>query len=265
MPYNLINSLEDRSMYRSNQIKEREHQMSTERKGVSMTRDVKPVEKQKRRTRAERREDSQSRILDASRKLLVERGYDAFSLQDVGRLAGCSHELINHYFGNKDGLLNALAEHIVNGFSADVLQINRLPHAFENLAQHIRYFAAVADRDFLSFSAYMRIASEAPFRPTLSALVIKRREVTLSVFIDSIKEGQAAGDIRDDINPEEYAYLIYEYLRGHTDVRILLPHARSKVSASADIFIEMLRVALTKHPRQGAERVVRRTVARRVV
>ena len=201
-------------------------------------------EKPVRRTHAERRQDSQSRILAASLKLLVERGYDQFSLQDVGRFAGCSHELINHYFDNKDGLLSALADYIMGSFASDAIQMPKLPPGFASLAQQVRYYAAVADRNFLAFSAYMRIAAEAPFRPTLQALVMKRTSTTLTVFIDAIKAGQVAGEIRDDIDATEYANVIYEFLRGHADVRLLRPHATS--TTSTDVFVEILRAALSK-------------------
>jgi len=218
-------------------------------------------EKPVRRSHAERRQDSQARILEASLKLLVERGYDQFSFQDVARLAGCSHELINHYFTNKDGLLNALAEHIVGSFAKDAIDVQKQRPGFASLALQVRYYAAVADRNFLTFSAYMRIAAEAPFQPALSALVLKRTSVTLSIFLDAIKSGQAAGEIREDINAEEYAAVIYEFLRGHADVRLLKPHATS--TASADVFIEMLRTSLVK---QRGQRLATsaRTVRERV-
>lgn len=220
--------------------------MSTEPKQGQKPRATKAVNKPARRSRAERREDSQSRILNASLKLLVERGYDGFSLQNVGRLAGCSHELINHYFGNKDGLLAALTEHIVGGFSTDILQLPESPPGFESVCRLIRYYSAIPDRNFMSFTAYMRIASEAPFQPALWPPVMKRRSATLSLFLSAIKEAQAVGEIREDINPEEYANVIYEFLRGHVDVRLLNPHATSSQYASADIFTEMLRAAIFK-------------------
>jgi hypothetical protein len=112
------------------------------------------------------------------------------------------------------------------------------------LAQQIRYFAAVADRNFLTFCAYMRIAAEAPFRPALSTLITKRMDTTVSVFTDTIKNGQASGDIRTDIDPETFAGVIYVFLRGHTDVCMLLPHARSTSHALVDAFIDTLRASI---------------------
>jgi len=237
-----------------------DHAMPTKLKPAREAGKKAAKEKPVRRTHAERRQDSQSRILDASLKLLVERGYDQFSLQDVGRLAGCSHELINHYFDNKDGLLSALAEHIMGSFVSDAVQMPKLPAGFASLTQQVRYYASVADRNFLAFSAYMRLASEAPFRPTLQTLVMKRTSTTTTVFIEAIKAGQAVGEIREDIDAAEYANVIYEFLRGHADVRLLRPHATS--TTSADVFVEMLRVALSpeRAPRAVAKK---RAVAER--
>ena len=238
--------------------------MSTEPKQRQKSGATKEVSsKPARRSRADRRQDSQARILDASLKLLVERGYDRFSLQDVGRLAGCSHELINHYFDNKDGLLAALADHILGGFSTDILQLPKLSPGFEGVARLIRYYAAIADRNFLSFSAYMRIAAEAPFRPTLSPSINKRRSETLSLFVAAIKEAQATGEVRDDIDPEEYADVIYKFVRGHADVRLMNPHAISSNYASADVFIEMLRVAIV-NPQEKRAVSNARVAAKRV-
>ena len=210
--------------------------------------------KRERRTQAQRREESQARILDASLNLLVERGYDRFSLQDVGSLAGCSYELVNHYFGNKDGLLTALAEHIVDRFATDGLKKPPLPNGFDNLVQIIRHYAAVADRDFVTFRAYMIIAGEAPSRPTVAEFVLKVRDRTISTLLEAMTDGQAKGDIRNDIEAEEYVKLIYEFVRGHADVSLLThPSAARRVrsSSSVDLFVEILGAALGTPKKTG--------------
>jgi len=66
-----------------------------------------PVE---RRTQAERRADSERRLLQASAELIVERGLELTSLADIGRRAGASHAAVNHRFGSKDELVDRLIE-----------------------------------------------------------------------------------------------------------------------------------------------------------
>jgi len=229
-----------------------------------------PAKKQKR-TQAQRRTASIQRILEASKELIGERGYDRFSLQDVGHLAGCSYELVNHYFGNKDGLLAAVADHIVERFSMVSHDLPQQRDPFDNLAQWIRYYMNVADRDFATFRAYMRIASEAPFHPQLLELVVNTRRNTMAAFSEAIKQGQAADVFREEVDAEEYARIIYEFLRGHTDVKLLqgaaaeggAASAASVCTASVEAFTALLKGTLKKEkPSRRAARgqvVARRT------
>lgn len=62
--------------------------------------------KEPRLTQAERTEISDQRMLDATVKLIVERGPAATSLSDVGVMAGYSRGLASHRFGSKDRLFN---------------------------------------------------------------------------------------------------------------------------------------------------------------
>ena len=70
-----------------------------------------------RRTQAERRADSERRLLQASAELIVERGLELTSLADIGRRAGASHAAVNHRFGSKDDLVDRLIEE-AGGFYA---------------------------------------------------------------------------------------------------------------------------------------------------
>ncbi|RNL65321.1 TetR/AcrR family transcriptional regulator [Nocardioides marmoriginsengisoli] len=63
-----------------------------------------------RRTQAERRAESEQRLLTASVELIVEQGLARTSLADIGRRAGASHALVNHRFGSKDELVDRIIE-----------------------------------------------------------------------------------------------------------------------------------------------------------
>lgn len=55
-------------------------------------------------------ERSREAILDAAERLFADRGYEATSLQDVGRLAGLSRGTPGYFFGSKDRLYRAVLE-----------------------------------------------------------------------------------------------------------------------------------------------------------
>lgn len=56
-------------------------------------------------------------ILDAAETLFAERGYDATSLQAIGRAAGVSRGTPGYFFGSKDGLYEAV---LTRAFAAEL-------------------------------------------------------------------------------------------------------------------------------------------------
>ena len=67
------------------------------------------------------REQTRARILSAALKLLNEGGRDAVTTRAVAELAGVQPPILYRLFADKDGLLNALAEH---GFTLYLAQKN---------------------------------------------------------------------------------------------------------------------------------------------
>ncbi|MEC3909520.1 TetR/AcrR family transcriptional regulator [Sphingobium sp. CR2-8] len=202
-----------------------------------------------RRSQAQRRIESRSRILSAAMQLVIENGFDRFSLQDIGRKADCSHELVNFYFGNKDGLLNALAMHIIGTISHELQSLDSEPSGFESFARQIRYVAAIPDRSGAAFTAYIRIAGEAAFREPVARLYRDRRIQTVDIFRKSILAGQESGDIRRTVSADHVAEVAYDFVRGNVDRQLLDRNADAHVEFDfiVDSFIEILRGQLVVH------------------
>ena len=64
----------------------------------------------RRRTQAERREESRQAVLDSACRLFGARGYAATSLEDIAADCGLTIRPIYHYFGNKLALFTAVNE-----------------------------------------------------------------------------------------------------------------------------------------------------------
>ena len=60
--------------------------------------------------RARQREEARRAILDATEALLIEAGGEDFSIRALGERCGYSAPTVYHYFGDKDGLIDALLE-----------------------------------------------------------------------------------------------------------------------------------------------------------
>jgi AcrR family transcriptional regulator len=56
-----------------------------------------------------RSEETKRAIVDAARQLFAERGFDAVTMREIAKKAGCSHTTIYIYFKDKDALLHQLS------------------------------------------------------------------------------------------------------------------------------------------------------------
>jgi AcrR family transcriptional regulator len=65
------------------------------------------------------REDTRATIVDAAASLLRSGGPDAVTTRGVAERAGVQAPTLYRLFGDKDGLLEAVAEHVMAGFVAD--------------------------------------------------------------------------------------------------------------------------------------------------
>lgn len=100
----------------------------------------------KHQPEAERRQQ----ILDAARKLFVERGFLAARVDDVAQRAGLSKGAVYFYFSSKRALFDALAEQELTRTSSFLLQAQAAPiPAGQKLMimarQYLDYFAGLED------------------------------------------------------------------------------------------------------------------------
>src|SRR5690349_12121056 len=83
-----------------------------------------------RRSQAERRSEAERALLKAAVRIVAQHGLERFTLADVGEAAGYSRGLPAHYFGSKEGLVGALAAHIVGDFGRGLQRTDKHPPGF---------------------------------------------------------------------------------------------------------------------------------------
>jgi len=93
--------------------------------------------------RSRKRSDVRRAILDAAGSLLVEGGYESFSIRRLVERCGYTAPTIYHHFGDKPGLVDALLEEV---FQKLVRLIRRVPEGDEP----VEYLGALA-RAFVRF------------------------------------------------------------------------------------------------------------------
>ena len=72
-----------------------------------------------RRTQAERRAETERRVLDATMAIIASDGVRAVTMAAVGEAAGYSRGIVNHQFGTRQALMAAVAETVQSRFSPD--------------------------------------------------------------------------------------------------------------------------------------------------
>ena len=96
-----------------------------------------------RMTQSERTDLSDSRMLEAAVKLIVERGTDKTTLKDVGELAGYSRGLAGYRFGSKSGLFEFIVRAIGDVWLQELTRVTENKSGFGAIAaatdEHLRF------------------------------------------------------------------------------------------------------------------------------
>ena len=87
------------------------------------------------RRRLRQREEARRAILDGTESLLVEDGYEGFSMRRLAERCGYTAPTVYYYFGDKQGLLDALLEQRMAGL---LQRLRRVP-ASEDPVERIRW------------------------------------------------------------------------------------------------------------------------------
>lgn len=168
-----------------------------------------------RRTQAERREESDRRLMKAATELIAKRGASGTALADVGLAAGYSRGLATDRYASKQGLLEALLDSMDTWFQSQLDRALVGKRGLAALQARIDTHVDGARRSPLAMSAIYSIYIESFFampelKPRLAALTERWRKG----FITHLREGQAEGEIRADIDCDQYATILLGAIRG---------------------------------------------------
>lgn len=164
------------------------------------------------RTQVERRELAETSLLEAAVMLLVEKGFDRFTLAEVGRKAGYSRGIAAHYFGSKTDLLARVAKQVTETYSKTRMSEAQHKPGLDTLIWEVQRYASALDRP--AIKALNIILAEAIVNPDLAVAVLKLNQSGLKWLENQFDNGIAAGNIRSDINVKVEAKVVYAFMRG---------------------------------------------------
>ncbi|HEV7760336.1 MAG TPA: TetR family transcriptional regulator [Acidimicrobiales bacterium] len=179
------------------------------------------------RTQAERRATSEQRLLNATARVIAQRGTTSVSFADIAKVAGCSHGLPGYLFGSKTDLLLALVQDVLERFRTDLVApavgddrglpaLLGMQRAFlESLARPLPYTRAI----------YVMMSETPALAPELQAAIRGHQEGARLMARDRMLEGIERGEIRPDIDPDAQAALWFGTMRGIGQQVLLDPDA----------------------------------------
>lgn len=167
-----------------------------------------------RRTQAERREEAESRLLEAALGIVARRGSVRMTLAEVGEAAGYSRGLPAHRFGSKAGLLRSLAPYVGERFRR---QREAAPARAPGL-DAIRGAVSVyfgRDGDWVSTRALLVMLTESFMEGSeVREPVLAYNRAARSFFEDHIRHAIGRGEARADLDPAATAILLLGAMRG---------------------------------------------------
>jgi AcrR family transcriptional regulator len=179
----------------------------------------------RRRTQAERRDESERALVRAAVALVAEEGVSASTFEAIARRSGYSRGLVGQRFGSKLGLIEAVIAYLHDGREsfADAAKLNGRPGLEALLTYADHYLRRLAHMG--EVRAYFRLLSWAvadisAFRSVFAGEHDRIRDR----FEGWVRQGQAEGQIRPDLDARAAAVMVGGQLLGLT-IQVLIDPA----------------------------------------
>lgn len=166
-----------------------------------------------RQTQFERRDEAERRIIEATIRLISQRGFANLTLSEIGEEAGYSRGLPAHYFGKKDTLLLAVATHILGEFRRYAYR-NVLPSTKPTFEQVLRIYVKAVKHNPDITRATVMIYSEALVNPVIAGRIQEIIRQRIEALAADIRLEIEAGRMSASLDPECEAAAIFAFLRG---------------------------------------------------
>ncbi|MBM7061731.1 TetR/AcrR family transcriptional regulator [Pseudomonas sp. UL073] len=169
-----------------------------------------------RRTQTERRAEAEQRLLLAARKIVARKGWVGMTLAEVGEEAGYSRGLAAHHFGNKAGLLRALAGFVNTQFMDMVdAEVPQRSHGLAVLKGFVSVYLGRRDNEWTNTRALLALMAEAVTEDSETVQILAEYNRSVQEYLArQVRTGIANGEIRAGVDPLATAALILGAMRG---------------------------------------------------
>ncbi len=145
-------------------------------------------------------------ILDAAIRVFARTGYHASRISDIAREAGIAYGLVYHYFRNKEEILNAIFAERWGGF---LEALERIVEGSACAADKLGSIAALILNAYRTRPEWVKVLVLEIQRSSRFAEPSQLRAVGkfFQIVARVLREGQRAGELRRDLDPELACYV----------------------------------------------------------
>lgn len=168
-----------------------------------------------RRTQAERRDESERRLLEATTRIVAEQGVAAATFEAIGRSAGYSRGLATQKFGSKQGLIEALIADLHEQQEAKLaaIHLDERP-GLEALLEYVDLYLTHLGDGQAARAYFMMMAGAVADASELRAAFERSHDRVKVRLMSIVRRGQAAGDLRPGLDAEATALMVGSLLLG---------------------------------------------------
>ena len=170
-----------------------------------------PPEAPRRRGRPGHDQDA---VLNAAVRLFNEHGYDATSMFDIAESLGITKSSVYHHISGKEQLLQLAMDRALDGLFEAAGEVRDLDlPALDRLERLIRRSVLVLAERFEFVTVLLRVRGNTAVEQHALA---RRRELD-AVVTDLVKQAQAEGGVRPDVDPATAARLLLGMVNSLTE------------------------------------------------
>lgn len=182
----------------------------------------------------------QDAVLHAAVRLFNERGYDATSMFDIAEALGITKSSVYHHINGKEHLLQMAVDRALDALFEAAEDVRSLDGpAIERLEQLVRRSVLVLDERFEFVTLLLRVRGNT----AVEQHALTRRRVFDGIVTELVKQAQAEGSVRPDLDPATAARLLFGMVNSLTEwYRPRRGSAQAMADAVAAVAFEGLRV-----------------------
>ncbi len=187
---------------------------------------------------------NKERILETAKRLFGELGYADTTYKRIAQETGIADGLIAHHYGSKENLFQLVEIAILNDLLAKIDE--SLYYASNGFGRTLNVAKCILKASTMPETGFLTLLRCSPFLANTITADNSEIPAVCAQVVDKMKaclnQGIADGSIRQDLNPDLAASVIFSTVLGSTRARLLAGENILGLSLSDDFYPEILSI-----------------------